>query len=153
MSRIVVVKGSSGLRQVVTIGPHRLLADEGKDVGSADKGPDPYEYLLAALGTCTNMTVRMYANRKRWPLRGIRTTLSHSKSHTADCEHCEQPTAMVDRIEMQITFLGELSEEQRNRLLQIADRCPVHRTLTSKIVIHTALGAPRHTDRNPSVRN
>ena len=141
MSRPVVTEGSSGLRQTITIGPHQLLADEAKDVGSNDEGPDPYEYLLAALGACTNMTVRMYADRKRWPLREVRTTLSHAKSYAADCKDCEQPGAMVDRIERQITLFGELSEEQRSRLLQIADRCPVHRTLTSKIVIHTALTA------------
>lgn len=141
MSRTVIAKGASGLRQTVIVGSHHFHGDEAKDVGGTDEGPNPHEYLLAALGTCTNMTVRIYANCKRWPLRGVRTTLSHEKSHTADCEHCEQPTAMVDRIEMQITFLGELSEEQRNRLLQIADRCPVHRTLISKVVIHTVLAA------------
>ena len=139
MSRTVVVKGFSGLRQDVSIGPHQFLADEGKDVGSDDEGPDPYEYLLAALGTCTNMTLRMYADRKRWPLREVRTALSHAKSYAADCEHCEQHGTMVDRIERQITLFGELSQEQRNRLLQIADLCPVHRTLASKIVIHTAI--------------
>ena len=111
MSRIVVVKGFSGLRQTVTVGPHQLLADEPKDVGSNDEGPDPYEYLLAALGTCTNVTLRMYADRKRWPLREVRTALSHTKSYAADCELCEQPGAMVDRIDRQITLFGELSEE------------------------------------------
>jgi putative redox protein len=141
MSRIVIVKGSSGLRQAVTVGPHRLLADEGEDVGSIDEGPDPYEYLLAALGTCTNMTLRMYADRKQWPLREVRTELSHKKSYAADCEHCKQPDAIVDRIDRKITLLGELSLEQRNRLLEIADRCPVHRTLTSKIVIQTVLAS------------
>jgi putative redox protein len=141
MSRTVVVEGFSGLRQTVTVGRHQLLADEAKDVGSNDEGPDPYEYLLAGLGTCTNMTLRMYADRKRWPLWEVRTALSHTKSYAADCEHCEQHGAMVDRIDRQITLSGELSEEQRSRLLQIADRCPVHRTLTSKIVIHTALTA------------
>ena len=141
MSRTVVVKGLSGLRQVVTIGPHQFLADAGKDVGSNDEGPDPYEYPLASLGTCTNMTLRMYADRKRWPLREIRTALSHAKSYAADCEHCQQPGAMVDRVERQSTLFGELSQEQRDRLLQIADRCPVHRTLASKIVIHTAIVA------------
>ena len=104
MSRTVVVKGLSGLRQTVTIGPHQLLADEPKDVGSNDEGPDPYEYMLAALGTCTNMTLRMYADRKRWPLREVRTALSHTKSYAADCEHCEQPGAMVDRIEGRSRF-------------------------------------------------
>jgi len=141
MSRTVVVKGFSGLRQTVTIGSHQLFADEARDVGSNDEGPDPYECLLAALGTCTNMTLRMYADRKRWPLREVRTALSHAKSYAADCERCEQPGAMVDRIDRQITLFGELSEEQRNRLLQIAHRCPVHQTLTSKIVIHTGLAA------------
>jgi putative redox protein len=141
MSRTVVVEGFSGLRQTVTIGPHQLLADEAKDVGSNDEGPDPYEYLLAALGTCTNMTLRMYADRKRWPLWEVRTALSHTKNYAADCEHCEQHGTMVDRIDRQIALFGELSEEQRSRLLQIADRCPVHRTLTSKIAIHTALTA------------
>lgn len=139
MSRSVTVRGSSGLRQALSVGPHKLVADEPEQAGSNDEGPDPYEYLLAALGTCTNMTLRMYADRKRWPLRKVQTVLSHAKSYAADCEHCEQPDAMIDRIERQITLFGELSEEQRNRLLQIADRCPVHRTLTSKIVIHTAL--------------
>jgi len=141
MSRTVVVEGFSGLRQTVTIGPHQLLADEAKEVGSNDEGPDPYEYLLAALGTCTNMTLRMYADRKRWPLWEVRTALSHTKNYAADCEHCEQHGTMVDRIDRQIALFGALSEEQRSRLLQIADRCPVHRTLTSKIVIHTALMA------------
>ena len=141
MSRNVVVKGASGLTQAITIGPHHLLADEAKDAGGNDEGPDPYEYLLASLGTCTNMTLRMYAERKRWPLREVQTVLSHAKSYAADCEHCEQPGAMVDCIERQITLSGELSREQSNRLLQIADRCPVHRTLTSKIVIRTKLVA------------
>ena len=87
------------------------------------------------------MTLRLYADRKCWPLREVETALSHAKSYAADCEHCEQPGAMVDRIERQITLFGELSQEQRSQLLQIAARCPVHRTLTSKIVIHTALAA------------
>lgn len=141
MSRSVVVRGSSGLRQALSLGPHNLVADEPEQAGSNDEGPDPYEFLLAALGACTNMTLRMYANRKRWPLREVRTVLSHAKSYAADCEHCEQPDALIDRIERQITLFGDLSEEQRTRLLQIADRCPVHRTLTSKTVIRTALVA------------
>lgn len=141
MSRSVVVRGSSGMRQAVSVGPHKLVADEPAQAGGNDEGPDPYEYLLAALGTCTNLTLRMYADRKRWPLREVETVLSHAKSYAADCEHCERPGSMVDRIERRITIVGELSEAQRTRLLQIADRCPVHRTLTSKIVIHTELAA------------
>src|SRR5579864_1689559 len=141
MSTTVIAKGASGLRQTVIVGSHHFLGNEAKDVGSTDEGPDPYEYLLAALGTCTNMTLRMYADRKRWPLREVQTALSHAKSYAADSEHCQQPDAIVERIERQITLFGELSPEQRNRLLEIADRCPVHRTLTSKIVIHTALAS------------
>lgn len=140
MSRMIRVTGKPlGLRQVVSIGPHQLLADEAREAGSNDEGPDPYEYLLASLGTCINMTLRMYANHKGWPLKQIETTLSHSKSYANDCEHCEQPAAMLDRIESRIALFGELSDEQRKRLLEIANRCPVHRTLTSKIEIHSAL--------------
>lgn len=140
MSRMIRVTGKpSGLRQVISIGPHQLLADEAKEDGSNDEGPDPYEYLLASSGTCINMTLRMYANHKGWSLNQIETTLSHSKSYATDCEHCEQPAAMLDRIESRIALFGELSDEQRKRLLEIANRCPVHRTLTSKIEIHSAL--------------
>lgn len=139
MSRTVLVKGGpSGFRQVILVGPHQLLADEAKTAGSNDEGPDPYEFLLAALGTCTNMTLRSYADRKGWPLQDVHTALSHVKSYAADCEHCEKPVAMVDRIERRIMLSGDLSAEQRERLLEIANRCPVHRTLTSKIEILTA---------------
>lgn len=143
MSRTVVVKGGpTGFRQVILVGPHQLLADEAKDAGSNDEGPDPYEFLLAALGTCTNMTLRVYADHKGWPLQDVHTSLSHVKSYTVDCEHSEKPVAMVDRIERRITLSGELSEEQRERLLEIANRCPVHRT-TSKIEILTAFETAR----------
>jgi putative redox protein len=107
-----------------------------RSAGSNDEGPDPYEFLLAALGACTNMTLRVYADRKG--LQDIHTALSHVKSYVADCEHCEKPVAMVDRIERRITLSGDLSAKQRERLLEIANRCPVHRTLTSKIEIVTA---------------
>lgn len=144
MSRRVSVKSSPGLRQIISVGPHELVADETEAAGSNDAGPDPYEYLLASLGACTNMTLRLYANRKGWILDEIQTELSHSRSYVVDCENCERTNAMVDRIERRISLFGELSEEQRNRLLEIADRCPVHRTLTSEIVIHTDLA---HADR------
>lgn len=138
MSRNVVVKGGpSGFRQIILVGPHQLLADEASAAGGSDEGPDPYEFLLAALGTCTNMTLRGYADRKGWPLRDVHTALSHIKTHTADCEDCETQVAMVDRIERRITLSGDLSAEQRERLLEIANRCPVHRTLNSKIEILT----------------
>ncbi len=140
MSRTITVKGGpTGLRHVIGAGPHLLVGDEGKDAGSNDEGPDPYQYLLAALGTCTNMTLRLYADHKGWPLQEVHTALSHGKSYADDCEHCERTTALVDRIERRILLIGTLSDEQRQRLVVIAERCPVHRTLTSRIEIHTEL--------------
>jgi putative redox protein len=143
MSRTVTVIGDpSGLRQVISVGPHRLLADEPKASGGSDAGPDPYELLLSALGSCTNMTLRMYADRKKWPLKEIRVALTHSKNYADDCVNCEQPAAMLDRIERRITLIGELSVEQRQRLLEIANLCPVHKSLTSRIDIQTDLLNP-----------
>src|ERR1700682_2409347 len=143
MSRAVtVIGGPSGPRQFILVGPHHLLADEPKTSGGSDDGPDPYELLLSALGSCTNMTLRMYADRKKWPLKEIRVTLTHSKNYANDCVNCEQPAAMLDRIERRITLIGELSAEQRQRLLGIANLCPVHKSLTSRIDIQTELVNP-----------
>src|SRR6202045_1846734 len=143
MSRAVaVIGGPSGLRQAVSVGPHHLLADEPKTSGGSDAGPDPYELLLSALGSCTNMTLRMYADRKKWPLQEIRVALTHSKNYANDCVNCEQPAAKLDRIERRITLIGELSGEQRQRLLEIANRCPVHKSLTLGIDIQTELVNP-----------
>ena len=143
MSRAVIVMGGrSGLRQAISVGPHHLLADEPKILGGSDDGPDPYELLLSALGSCTNMTLRMYADRKKWPLKEIRVALTHSKDYPNDCVNCEQPAAMLDRIERRIALIGELSAEQRQRLLEIATLCPVHKSLTSGIDIQTELVNP-----------
>jgi putative redox protein len=143
MSRTVTVIGDpSGLREVISAGPHRFLADEPTASGGSDAGPDPYELLLSALGSCTNMTLRMYADRKKWPLKEIRVVLTHSKNYADDCVNCEQPAAMLDRIERRITLIGELSVEQRQRLLEIANLCPVHKSLTSRIDIQTDLLNP-----------
>ena len=143
MSRTVTVIGDpSGLREVISAGPHRFLADEPTASGGSDAGPDPYELLLSALGSCTNMTLRMYADRKKWPLKEIRVVLTHSKNYADDCVNCEQPAAMLDRIERRITLIGELSVEQRQRLLEIANLCPVHKSLTSRIDIQTELVNP-----------
>jgi putative redox protein len=133
--------GPSQYLENISVGPHALVGDEPADSGGADAGPNPYELLLAALGTCASITVRMYAQRRRWPLQGVRVSLSHAKVHAEDCAACETENRMIDRIEMEISFLGDLSEEQRLRLLEIANRCPVHRTLTSTIEI-SAHGAP-----------
>jgi putative redox protein len=143
MSRAVTVTGgASGQRQAISVGPHQFVADEPKASGGNDDGPDPYELLLSALGSCTNMTLRMYADRKAWPLKEIRVVLTHSKNHAKDCANCEQPAAMLDRIERRITLIGELSPEQQQKLLVIANLCPVHKTLTSKIDIRTELVNP-----------
>ena len=143
MSRAVtVIGGPSSLRQVISVGRHELFADEPKASGSHDEGPDPYELLLSALGSCTSMTLRMYADRKKWPLKEIRVALTHSKNYPNDCLNCEQPAAMLDRIDRRITLTGELSAEQRQRLLEIANLCPVHKTLTSRVDIQTELVSP-----------
>jgi putative redox protein len=136
MTRDVCVDaGSPPYLEKISVGPHTLVGDEPADAGGADAGPNPYELLLAALGTCTSITVRMFAQRRRWPLQGVHVRLSHGKVHAEDCAACETENRMIDRIEMQISFLGDLSDEQRLRLLDVANRCPVHRTLTSTIEI------------------
>jgi putative redox protein len=139
MSRSVVVTGSSGLLQNISVGPHLFQADEPIEFGGNDAGPDPYELFLAGLGACTGMTIRMYAERKGWPLQDIRVRLAYSRIHAEDCKECDSSEAMIDQIEREIEFTGELSVEQRQKLLDIANRCPVHRTLTSQVQIHTRL--------------
>ena len=136
----VIVSGSAaGFAQEITVGAHRLSADEPTAVGGTESGPTPYDLLLAALGSCTSMTVAMYARREHWPLQAVTVRLRHSKIHAADCESCETKEGRLDRIERDIELLGPLDDEQRARLLEIANRCPVHRTLTSEIDIRTRL--------------
>ncbi len=120
---------------------HRWLADEPRRVGGADSGPDPYEHLLASVGTCTAMTLRMYAARKRWPLENARITLRHSREHHDDCEGCDEKPLQLDVIERDIELVGDLDESMRERLMEIADRCPVHRTLTGKLDVRTRRAA------------
>ena len=130
----VVVRGkSSGFAQEITVGPHRLVADEPVAVGGTDTGPTPYDLVLSALGACTSMTVSLYARRKQWPLEAVTVRLRHSRIHAVDCENCETKEGMLDRIEADVELQGALSEEQRARLLDIARKCPVHRTLTAEI--------------------
>ena len=136
----VVVHGSAkGFAQEVAVGGHRITADEPAAVGGTDTGPGPYDLLLAALGSCTSMTVGLYARRKQWPLEAVRVRLRHAKVHAADCEDCETTVGMLDRIERDVELVGPLDAEQRARLLDIANKCPVHRTLTSEIAIRTRL--------------
>jgi putative redox protein len=136
---VLVVSGPSGLAQEITAGPHRLRADEPREMGGADSGPTPYGLLLAGLGACTAMTLRLYADRKRWPLEGTEVLLTHDRIHARDCADCETREGMLDRLERRVHLQGPLSEEQRQRLLEIANKCPVHRTLTSEVKVETRL--------------
>lgn len=129
------------LTQAIHAGRHRLQADEPLAFGGLDAGPSPYDLLLAGLGACTSMTLRLYANQKQWPLEGIEVRLKHDKIHAADCAECETREGRIDRIEREIRVTGPLDETQRQRLLEIANRCPVHRTLHSEVVIPTHLVA------------
>src|SRR5438477_724399 len=137
--RHVVVRETrnSKFQQTVTIGPHRMLADEPVAAGGEDSGPGPYDFLLAGLGACISMTMRLYADRKSLPLERVTVMLKHSKIHARDCEECETKEAMLDQIERVIGIEGALDADQRRRLMEIADKCPVHRTLTSEVHIVT----------------
>ena len=139
-SRTVIVSGrADGFAQTVQAGRHGLTADEPVASGGTDTGPDPYQLLLAALGSCTSMTIAMYARRKQWPLESVRVELRHSRAHAADCATCETREGMLDRIERDVVLQGPLDGDQRARLLEIANKCPVHRTLVSEIDIRTRL--------------
>jgi putative redox protein len=137
--RMVVVRETrnSKFQQTVTVGPHRLLADEPVAAGGEDTGPGPYDFVLAGLGACTSMTMRLYAERKALPLERTTVTLKHSKIHAEDCAECETKAGMLDQIDRVIAMEGNLDADQRKRLMEIADKCPVHRTLTSEIRIVT----------------
>ncbi len=132
----IVVRGDAkNFQQEISAGKHRLVADEPVSAGGGDAGPDPYDYLLASLGVCTSMTVGLYARRKQFPLENITVSLRHSRIYAEDCEECETKEGMLDRIEVEIELTGSLSEAQHAKLMEIAAKCPVHRTLTSEINI------------------
>jgi putative redox protein len=135
----VAEAGEGRFAQLVTMGKHRLRADEPVAVGGDDSGPGPYDLLLAGLGACTSMTVRMYAAQKKWPLERVTVDLKHDKVHATDCAECETREGKVDRIERVLTLEGDLDEAQRARLLEIANKCPVHRTLHSEVWVPTTL--------------
>ncbi len=138
-NRIVARIGKSGFRTEIMANGLALIADEPISVGGTNMGPSPYDYLVAGLGACTAMTLRMYANRKKWPLDEVVVSLSHQKIHAKDCQTCDTDQPIVDWIERELELKGGLSAVQLQRLMEIADRCPVHRTLESKIKIHTNL--------------
>lgn len=122
----------------VIVGEHRLLADEPEEYGGDDAGPDPYEWLNGALGACTSMTLRMYAERKGWPVAAVAVDVTHDKTHAEDCAHCDEAQAAhVDVFERSIRIEGDLTDEQRRKMMEIADKCPVHRTLHTPVVVRT----------------
>lgn len=132
----VVVHGKAGgFLQEIEAGRFRLQADEPTNIGGTDAAPTPYDYLLAGLGACTSMTVGLYARKKQWPLEDVKVSLHHSRIHAKDCEDCETKNGLLDLIEMQVDVTGPLSDEQRAKLLEIASKCPVHRTLKSEIKV------------------
>ena len=143
-SGVVIVRetGAGKFQQEIMSGPHRFIADEPVSFGGLDSGLGPYDLLLAGLGACTSMTIRLYADNKKLPLKRVTVRLTHNKIHATDCENCETKEGMIDRIDRDISFEGDLDRATRKRLLEIADKCPVHRTLTSEINIRTFERSP-----------
>ncbi|MFQ5568519.1 MAG: alpha/beta fold hydrolase [Rhodothermales bacterium] len=138
-NQVVARLEGAGYRTEMLANGFPLIADEPVEVGGTNTGPTPYDYLVAALGACTAMTLRMYADHKGWPLETIEVRLNHDKIHAKDCEDCEEKEGMVDRVQRELVFTGPLDEAQRRRLVEISNRCPVHRTLERRIHIVTAL--------------
>jgi uncharacterized OsmC-like protein len=132
----VVVRGDArSFKQEIVAGKHNLVADEPVSAGGSDGGPNPYDYLLTALGVCTSMTVGLYARRKQIPLENVTVSLRHSRIYAKDCEECETKEGLLDKIDVELDLTGPLSAEQHDKLMEIAAKCPVHRTLTSEINI------------------
>ncbi len=137
--QVVANLGEEGFTTQMRAGKHYFTADEPKSFGGEDFGPSPYELLSAGLAACTSMTIQMYARRKKWPLLNVETHVDHQKSHAEDCENCERNTAKIDLFAREIVLEGNLDEQQQQKLLEIADKCPVHRTLSNKVKITTQL--------------
>ncbi|RJR39559.1 MAG: alpha/beta fold hydrolase [Desulfobacteraceae bacterium] len=140
-NRVSVRTGKTGYQTEIVANGHHLIADEPIPVGGADTGPTPYDFLVAALGACTTITMRMYADRKKWPMDSAVVRLKHSKIHAEDCRQCETREGKIDFIEREIELNGDLSTEQKRKLMEIADKCPVHRTLHSEIHVESRLKA------------
>lgn len=138
-SKVAVQTSDESYTTQIKAGKHRLVADEPEDVGGADQGPTPYDLLSSALGACTSMTLQMYSKRKKWDLKEVTVHLNHDKDYAQDCADCEKSTAKIDQFERKIELKGDLDETQRKRLLEIADKCPVHKTLHSDISVKTSL--------------
>ena len=138
-SVVVAERGDGKFTQVMLDGEHVLLADEPREAGGDDRGPSPYGLLLMALGACTSMTLRLYATRKGWPVERITVRLRHFRDYVVDCEDCEDKDVKMERIERVIDVAGNLDDTQRVRLLEIAEKCPVHRTLESRVRVDSRL--------------
>jgi putative redox protein len=138
-AQVIARVGARGLATEIQAGEHRLRGDETIASGGTGTGLSPYDFLLASLGSCTAMTLRLYADRKNWPLEGVVVALDHNRIYAEDCADCEKKTGRIDVIERRIELLGPLSDAQRTRLREIADHCPVHRSLTGEIKIRTTL--------------
>ena len=136
---VEVTGRADGFGQEIAIGAHRLRADEPTTAGGTDTGPDPYGLLLAALGSCTSMTLGVYARRKKWPLEAVTVRLRHSRDYQKDCEGCEQSPRRIERIEREITLTGPLDDAQRAALIAIAEKCPIHRSMVANLAIETRL--------------
>ena len=136
---VITQTSVSALKTRINTGKHTLYSDEPVEVGGGDTGPSPYEILLSALGACTGMTISMYAKRKIMPLKGITVYLRHDKVYVEDLEACEKDTSKIDVIHREIELVGDLNGDQRNRLLEIANKCPVHKSLANGINIKTIL--------------
>lgn len=135
----VAARGEGKFAQQVTIGNHTLIVDEPRSVGGDDAGPSPYDLILAALGSCTSITLSLYAKLKKIPLEKVNVKLTHSKIHAQDCAECDKKTVKIDHIDRKIEVEGNLTNEQLQALLAVANKCPVHQTLTSKIEVETSL--------------
>ncbi|MEX2601179.1 MAG: OsmC family protein [Balneolaceae bacterium] len=131
--------GDENYKTVLNAGNHEVIADEPESSGGGDQGPDPYDLLLMSLGTCTAVTLRMYAERKEWPVEGVYLELRHYRDHAEDCEGCDDPKTKIDKIEKEIIVKGDLTDEQVERLLEISNKCPVYRTLTGQVEIDSAI--------------
>ncbi len=138
-NQVVVRLDGAGFRTEMLANGFPLIADEPVAVGGTNAGPTPYDYVVAGLGACTAMTLRMYADRKGWPLEAVEVRLNHEKIHAKDCEDCEQKVGKIDQIERELVLSGPLDEAQRQRIKEIANRCPVHRTLEGEVKILTKL--------------
>lgn len=149
---MLVHVGATALLADVRAGRHTFFVDEPVEVGGQDKGPTPYDMLLSALGTCTAITLRVYANQKQWPLEAIEIRLRHQRVHEQDCEHSEEPGYMLDEVHKEVRFLGPLSDAQRQRLQLVSEKCPVQKTLNSGTlrIITTVLDAEPESATPPA---